>query len=62
MKLTVNPNATNPFGRKSKKNLCSLELGKYFQGAQESLELLYMCLWLDCGGVSMMYTCQPLVT
>ena len=44
MKLTVNPNATNPFGRKSKKNLCSLELGKYFQGAQESLELLYMCL------------------
>lgn len=45
MKLTVNPKATNPFGRKSKKNLCSLELGEYFQGAQESLEVLHMCLW-----------------
>ena len=30
MKLTVNSKATNPFGRKSKKNMCSLELGKYF--------------------------------
>lgn len=44
MKLTVNPKATNPFGRKPKKNLCSLELGEYFQGAQESLEVLHMCL------------------
>ena len=45
MELTVNPKATNPFRRKSKKNLCSFELGKYFQGAEESLEVLYVCLW-----------------
>ena len=44
MELTVNPKATNPFRRKSKKNLCSFELGKYFQGAEESLEVLYVCL------------------